>query len=261
MYPSSFWILVYTNWECYHLLGYKAAYSAYEPTFRRNVSPPPSGSKISRTWNQRVAPSHLQHSGFFVSWFSNLKTEVIRSSETSAHIRTTRHYIPKIIRTYLTFSVWRQLRKTCKFRNICFNIPVSNDLMYFPILRIVYDFVKRNLGTKNYLILLLTLTGITLTLLIKMYMIYRHAIRELLTCHFNSRNPLRTSPRAEWQYRITVMPEAYRFSFHLCDVRSTEILATYPPPSMRPLDNYEHFPRSIASCNYPPPPSSHIGYT
>jgi hypothetical protein len=36
----------YENENC-HLLGYSAVYSVYEPTFRRNVSSPSSGSKIS----------------------------------------------------------------------------------------------------------------------------------------------------------------------------------------------------------------------
>jgi hypothetical protein len=34
--------------ECYHPLGYSAVWSVCEPTFRKNVSPPYSGSKINR---------------------------------------------------------------------------------------------------------------------------------------------------------------------------------------------------------------------
>jgi hypothetical protein len=37
--------------------------------------------------------SHLLHTGFLSGWFSDLKMEVIRSSETSVNVRTTRCYI------------------------------------------------------------------------------------------------------------------------------------------------------------------------
>jgi hypothetical protein len=36
------------------------------------------------------------HARFLLGWFSPLKMEVIRSSETSFHIRTTRWYIPEV---------------------------------------------------------------------------------------------------------------------------------------------------------------------
>jgi hypothetical protein len=39
-------------------------------------------------------PSHLLQAGFLLDWFSTLKIEVISSSETPIHIRTTRRYIP-----------------------------------------------------------------------------------------------------------------------------------------------------------------------
>jgi hypothetical protein len=45
-----------------------------------------SGSKLSRA-------SHLLHAGFLFGWYSTLKMEVIRSYETSIHIRTTWSYI------------------------------------------------------------------------------------------------------------------------------------------------------------------------
>jgi hypothetical protein len=54
------------NGVCCHLLGYNDVQSACEPTFRRNVSPSPSWSKINQTRN-------LVHSGFLLCWFSSLK--------------------------------------------------------------------------------------------------------------------------------------------------------------------------------------------
>jgi hypothetical protein len=42
-----------------------------------------------------LTTSHLLHSGFLLGWVSTLKMELIRSSETSVHIRTTRRYIPE----------------------------------------------------------------------------------------------------------------------------------------------------------------------
>jgi hypothetical protein len=38
---------------------------------------------------------HFTRAGFLLDWFSILKTEVIRSSETSLHIRNTWRYIPE----------------------------------------------------------------------------------------------------------------------------------------------------------------------
>jgi hypothetical protein len=38
---------------------------------------------------------HLLHAGVFLGWFSTLKKEVIRSSETSVYKRTTRRSIPE----------------------------------------------------------------------------------------------------------------------------------------------------------------------
>jgi hypothetical protein len=55
-------------------------YSVCEPAFRKKVSPPSSGSIISRARNQRVAGE---------------KMEIIRFSETSIHIRTTWRYVPE----------------------------------------------------------------------------------------------------------------------------------------------------------------------
>jgi hypothetical protein len=46
-------------------------------------------------WDIAPRPSHLLHSGFLLGWFSNLKMEVIRSSETSVYIRATQRYIPE----------------------------------------------------------------------------------------------------------------------------------------------------------------------
>jgi hypothetical protein len=43
----------------------------------------------------RFRTSHLLHADFLLGWFSTLKTEVIISSETSIHKRTTRLYIPE----------------------------------------------------------------------------------------------------------------------------------------------------------------------
>jgi hypothetical protein len=40
------------SYECCYLLGYSSVYSVCEPMFRKNVWPPSSGSKISRTKNQ-----------------------------------------------------------------------------------------------------------------------------------------------------------------------------------------------------------------
>jgi hypothetical protein len=44
---------------------------------------------------QLILPSNLLNAGFLLGWFSTLKMEVIRSSETSVHIRITRRYIPE----------------------------------------------------------------------------------------------------------------------------------------------------------------------
>jgi hypothetical protein len=42
-----------------------------------------------------VKPSHMLNAGFLLCWFSTLKMEVIRSTETSFRTRTTPHYIPQ----------------------------------------------------------------------------------------------------------------------------------------------------------------------
>jgi hypothetical protein len=69
-----------------HLLRYSAIQSVYEQTFRRNVSPPSSGSKISRARSQSASR--------WLDWFYTLKMDVIHSFETFVHIRTTWVYIP-----------------------------------------------------------------------------------------------------------------------------------------------------------------------
>jgi hypothetical protein len=117
--------------EICHLLGYSAVWHVYEPTIRKKLSPPSSGSKISQARNQLeqvarqngqsvgIAIIHgpvgkrkgfcsvpigsvlsffrltLQFAGFLLGCFSTLKMKVILFSETSAHIRTTRRYIPE----------------------------------------------------------------------------------------------------------------------------------------------------------------------
>jgi hypothetical protein len=43
------------SYEYCHFLGYSAVQSVCEPTFRRYVSPPSSGSKISQARSQRAA--------------------------------------------------------------------------------------------------------------------------------------------------------------------------------------------------------------
>jgi hypothetical protein len=40
-------------------------------------------------------PSHLLKAGFLLGYFSTLKMQVIQTSETSVHIRTTWNYIPE----------------------------------------------------------------------------------------------------------------------------------------------------------------------
>jgi hypothetical protein len=74
--------------ECY-LLGYNAVYSVEsQPMFRRNTSPPSSGSKNKPSkkpaWKQVASRAYS----------STLKIEAICSSETSVYFqRTARHYI------------------------------------------------------------------------------------------------------------------------------------------------------------------------
>jgi hypothetical protein len=48
-------------------------------------------TNVSIFWDIAL-PSHLLHSDFLLGWFSTVKMEVIHSSETSVHIRTTRRY-------------------------------------------------------------------------------------------------------------------------------------------------------------------------
>jgi hypothetical protein len=52
------------NYECCHLLGYSTMKFVCELTFRWDISPPSSGSKISRARNQCVAGS----SCWFLAW-------------------------------------------------------------------------------------------------------------------------------------------------------------------------------------------------
>jgi hypothetical protein len=79
---SSKYSIFYVEW-C-HLLRYSAEYFVCEPTF------------------QLLA-------GFLLVWFSTLKMEVIRSSETSVHMRNTKRHIPEddniqtiVVRTSIT---------------------------------------------------------------------------------------------------------------------------------------------------------------
>jgi hypothetical protein len=69
--------------EFCHLLGHSAVLYVRVETFRKNVSPTSSGSRINR--------AIVLHAGFLLGWFSTLKMEVLRSPETF-HIRTTRRY-------------------------------------------------------------------------------------------------------------------------------------------------------------------------
>jgi hypothetical protein len=75
------------TYEMCHLLGYSVVQSVYEHTFRSNVSPPSSGSKISRARSQRASR--------WLDWFSSLKMNVIHSFETFFHVWTTWVYIPE----------------------------------------------------------------------------------------------------------------------------------------------------------------------
>jgi hypothetical protein len=54
-------------------------------------------SYINRCFGESIArlPNLLLHSGFLFGWFSTSKMDVMFSSETSVHIRTTRHCIPE----------------------------------------------------------------------------------------------------------------------------------------------------------------------
>jgi hypothetical protein len=65
--------------------GYSALWSVYEQTFQRNLSPPSSGSKVSRGRNQ------------FIRWLGRIcSLEYVVdmfSSKTSVHMPTTQRYI------------------------------------------------------------------------------------------------------------------------------------------------------------------------
>jgi hypothetical protein len=50
----------------------------------------------------RILSSLLLHAGILLGWFSILKMEVILSSEASVHIRTTRRYIPEMVKLITT---------------------------------------------------------------------------------------------------------------------------------------------------------------
>jgi hypothetical protein len=62
----------------------------YELTFQRNVLPPSSGQK-----NLREQVAAAADAASSLADFSTLKMEVIRSSETSAHTRSTPCSIPE----------------------------------------------------------------------------------------------------------------------------------------------------------------------
>jgi hypothetical protein len=90
VYGGMFWGSLSGSYEFCHLLGYSAVQSICEPTFRRNISPPTSGSK-----KVGLFLATCYHPGFLLGLFSTVKKEVILSSETSVYIRTTRRYIPE----------------------------------------------------------------------------------------------------------------------------------------------------------------------
>jgi hypothetical protein len=69
-------------------------------------------SSEQQTIVQQLARQVL-HSGFLLCWFVTLKMGIIRSPETSVHIRTTRRYIPEdgnihsaILYSYSTLHTW-----------------------------------------------------------------------------------------------------------------------------------------------------------
>jgi hypothetical protein len=83
--------------ECY-LLGYSAVQSVeIQPTFRKNISPPSSGSK-NKPSKKEAWELCLPFSFTLVScsaYFSSLKMEATRSSETLVDFqRTTWRYVP-----------------------------------------------------------------------------------------------------------------------------------------------------------------------
>jgi hypothetical protein len=50
---------------------------------------------IHETVHVYILSSHPPHAGFLLGWFSTLKMEAIRSSETSVSIWTTQRHIPE----------------------------------------------------------------------------------------------------------------------------------------------------------------------
>jgi hypothetical protein len=80
--------------EDYHLLGYDAVYSVeLHPKFRRNVSPPSSGSKNSSA-SHRVSRWQAETCLLdgLLNYSSTLKMEAIRPSETSGATDYTASY-------------------------------------------------------------------------------------------------------------------------------------------------------------------------
>jgi hypothetical protein len=65
---------------------------------------------LCRPYTGSILPSHLLHSRFLLGRFATMKMEVMRSSETSVHVRTTRHYIP-----YCNLTVWSRPEENNNF--------------------------------------------------------------------------------------------------------------------------------------------------
>jgi hypothetical protein len=86
------------DYAAIHLLGSCAVYNWLEPTFRRNVSPPPP---------PRTVTSLLRISRVFSL---TLKMEATRSSETSVLTNYTRHKIPEdgLLHTIITLQCFRK---------------------------------------------------------------------------------------------------------------------------------------------------------
>jgi hypothetical protein len=64
-----------------------------------------------------IVPSHLLHAGFLLSWYSTLKTEALRSSETSVLIQTTPRFISEDGNIKCRFSLFRKLHLLYNFRS------------------------------------------------------------------------------------------------------------------------------------------------
>jgi hypothetical protein len=93
-YPCGIWCSHSGGYEEYYLLGYNAVQSVeIQPTFRRNISPSFLGSKYKPSL-LCLPPAFMLLS--FSAYTSNLKKEVICSSETSIKFqRTTWRNIPE----------------------------------------------------------------------------------------------------------------------------------------------------------------------